>query len=63
MNLYWKSLDDFLAMGGYGLYVWGSFGVTVLALVIEVWLIRRRRAAALQAIRDEYGDSASNHPQ
>ena len=23
----WGSLDEFLAMGGYGLYVWGSFGV------------------------------------
>ena len=56
----WNSTAEFFAMGGYGLYVWGSFGVTVLALVIEVWLIRRRRAAALQAIRDEYGDSASS---
>ena len=49
----WNSATDFFAMGGYALYVWGSFGVTVLALVVEVWLIRRRRAAALQAIRDE----------
>ncbi|MFO1194129.1 MAG: heme exporter protein CcmD [Rhodoferax sp.] len=49
----WNSAADFFAMGGYALYVWGSFGVTVLALGVEVWLIRRRRAAALQAIRDE----------
>ena len=56
----WNSAFEFFAMGGYGLYVWGSFGVTVLALVIEVWLIRRRRAAALQVIRDEHGDGTSS---
>lgn len=29
-------MSEFLAMGGYGRYVWGSFGVVALALVIEV---------------------------
>lgn len=55
----WNSAAEFFAMGGYGFFVWGSFGVTVLAFVIEVWLIRRRRAAALQAIRDERADGAA----
>ena len=30
------SLHDFLAMGGYALYVWLSFGVSLLALV---WVV------------------------
>jgi heme exporter protein CcmD len=30
---------EFLAMGGYGFYVWGSYGVTALAV-----RARRRRA-------------------
>jgi heme exporter protein D len=51
----WNSASEFFAMGGYGLYVWGSFGVTALALVVEVWLVRRRQQAAVQAIRDESG--------
>ena len=55
----WNSAAEFFAMGGYGVFVWGSFGMTVLAFVVEVWLIRRRRAAALQAIRDERADGAS----
>ena len=38
----WGSFSDFLAMGGYGLYVWGSYGVTALALAIEVLLLVRR---------------------
>ncbi len=42
----WGSLDAFLAMGGYGLYVWGSYAVTALAIALEVWLVARRGAAA-----------------
>ena len=38
----WGSVSEFFAMGGYGLYVWGSYGVTVLALAIEVFLVVRR---------------------
>ena len=30
----WNSAAEFFAMGGYGVYVWGSFGVTALALVV-----------------------------
>jgi heme exporter protein D len=32
----WGSLDSFLAMGGYGFYVWGSYGVTALCIVLEI---------------------------
>ena len=40
----WGSLEGFLAMGGYGLYVWGSYVVTALLLAAEVlWLRSRRR--------------------
>jgi heme exporter protein D len=49
----WGSLSEFLSMKGYGLYVWGSYGVTALAMLIEPWLVQRhlrraRRAAASQ---------------
>jgi heme exporter protein D len=33
--IHWNSFSDFIAMGGYGIYVWGSFGVTALIMVIE----------------------------
>ena len=32
----WNSVSDFFAMGGYAVYVWGSFGVTAAAMVVEV---------------------------
>ncbi len=50
----WNSLSDFLAMGGYALYVWGSFGVTALALVVEPLLIRKRRNDILRTLRREH---------
>ena len=38
----WSSVSEFLAMGGYGLYVWGSYVVTAVALGVELVLVRRR---------------------
>lgn len=40
----WQSWSEFLAMGGYGLYVWGSYAVTLAVLAVEiVELVMRRR--------------------
>jgi heme exporter protein D len=45
MNLYWSNWSDFWAMGGYGLYVWGSFGASVLVIALELLSLRQRRKA------------------
>lgn len=37
---------DYLAMNGYGGYVWGSFGATALALLFEQLSLRARRRQA-----------------
>ena len=29
-------MSDFFAMGGHGFYIWVSFGVTALFMVVEV---------------------------
>jgi len=47
----WKSFADFAAMGGYGLYVWGSYGVALLLMTVEPYLAARRRRLALDAAR------------
>lgn len=49
----WNSAGEFFAMGGYGFYVWGSFGVTAAALLVEVLLARRRLATARRSLRRE----------
>jgi heme exporter protein D len=46
----WGSWDSFWAMGGYGSFVWGSYGVTVTALAVEIWLVRMRRRRALAEV-------------
>ncbi|HEX6003620.1 MAG TPA: heme exporter protein CcmD [Burkholderiales bacterium] len=51
----WGSVDAFLAMGGYGLYVWGSYAVTFLAIAIEIAVLRGRRRAILRQLESAYG--------
>ncbi len=43
----WGSLSEFLAMGGYGFYVWTSFGATAFCMVWEIISVRRRHAVAI----------------
>lgn len=47
----WESWADFLAMGGYGLYVWGSMGVTFLLMALEVFVARQARLQAEREVR------------
>jgi heme exporter protein D len=55
-NLNWSSASDFLAMGGYGLYVWGSFGVTALVMLIELWSLGARRKS-LRDLQTDAGET------
>ena len=45
----WHSAQEFFAMGGYGLYVWGSYAVTALFMAAEPILSARRHAEARRA--------------
>lgn len=47
----WKSLDDFIAMGGYGFYVWGAYLVTAALITAEILMLRMRRRAVEKACR------------
>jgi heme exporter protein D len=38
----WGSVGEFFAMGGYGVYVWGSYGVAALCIAVELWALARR---------------------
>ena len=49
----WNSPAEFLAMGGYALYVWGSFGVCAAAMLLEPILVGRRRNEILKSLRRE----------
>jgi heme exporter protein D len=54
----WNSVGEFFAMGGYGLYVWGSFGACAILMIVEPLLARRRlnevrRSVARERLADE----------
>jgi heme exporter protein D len=49
----WGSPAEFFAMGGYGLYVWGSFGVCALLMIVEPIMAGRRRKDILRSLRRE----------
>jgi len=51
----WESWGQFWEMGGYGLYVWGSMGVTAACLVIEVWQARLANRQLFIQLRKEDG--------
>lgn len=39
-------MSEFLAMGGFGFYVWAAYGLTLVLVVVEiVSLIAHRRTA------------------
>ena len=42
----WDGIGDFIAMGGHGPFVWGSYGAFALLLVLETVLLARRRRRA-----------------
>ena len=56
----WHSAAEFFDMGGYGLYVWGSYAVTALLMLVEPWLVSRRRERAMaQAVEASEQDLSS----
>lgn len=55
----WLSVADFLNMGGYAFYVWGSFGITALVVVAEIWQVRIKRRDILRNLLNET-DSQTN---
>ena len=39
-----------LSLDGHGFYLWSAYGVMAIAIALELWLLRRRRAQARQAV-------------
>jgi heme exporter protein D len=52
----WNSWNDFFAMGGYGLYVWGSFVVTFGLMAIELLVLAARWNAGIKQLRNWIGN-------
>lgn len=46
-----NNLSEFLAMGGYGYFVWMSFGITAAALVLEMLVLKVQRRTILTTLK------------
>jgi heme exporter protein D len=49
----WNSPSEFFAMGGYALYVWSSFGMCALVLLLEPLVIRARNKAVIRRLHQQ----------
>ena len=48
-------MSAFVDMGGYALYVWGSFGAALAVFAWNVLAPRLERARLLRALREDAG--------
>lgn len=46
----WESFSAFLDMGGAGFYVWGSYGVTAVLILLELVMLRSRRISSTRRL-------------
>jgi len=45
------SVSEFFSMGGYGVYVWSSFAMTLVLMVGESIYVKREHAATLKRVK------------
>jgi heme exporter protein D len=49
----WHSVAEFTEMGGYGLYVWGSYLMAAATLAWELVMLTQRHRRAEDEIRED----------
>ncbi len=54
----WNSASEFFAMGGYALYVWGSYGVIAFFMGADALIAIKRRRAAVAVARTDPGENS-----
>ena len=47
----WGSVSAFLAMGGYGGFVWGSYAVAAICIALEIALLAARHRRLCRELR------------
>jgi heme exporter protein D len=52
-------VSEYLAMGGYGFYIWSSYGVMAIVIGVEIIAVRARRRTILEEARLALPESTS----
>ena len=60
--MHWNSLSEFISMGGYGRYIWGSYAVTFVLLTAEIVMLRarKRKLAQVEKVQPKLETGNSN---
>lgn len=58
----WNSWEEFWDMGGYAVFVWGSYAVVFAGVGLELWLAMRRRGAVLGLLRRNRENAQAGDP-
>ncbi len=45
------TLSEFFSMGGYGFYVWASFGMTALLIALEIIYVKYQRRSTVRRLQ------------
>ncbi len=56
-------MSEFFAMGGRGFYVWTSYGVTALFMIVEVIALMRSKKTVLKRLARMVRAEARNYPR
>ena len=57
----YADFSEFINMGGYGVYVWSSFGLCAFAMLMECLTLRRQRQSTIARLRDEMQHADQNN--
>ena len=64
----YANLSEFINMGGYGAYVWSSFGLCAMGMLMEYLALRSQRRSAIARLLEEMQhadqyDASNERPQ
>jgi len=52
--MYWNSFAEFLVMGRHGVYVWGSFGVMAILMVLEPLIVMQGQKRVVARLKRQF---------
>lgn len=64
----YANFSEFINMGGYGAYVWSSFGLCAMGMLMEYLALRSQRRSAIARLLEEMQhadqyDASNERPQ
>ena len=59
--MFFQSWSDFINMGGYGFYVWLSYGISLVAMIIlAIQSVKWRKTVLKEVLREQQREARLN---